>query len=600
MITIKHVDALSTRVRKQAKGLGQKLLRLSRKFATARAIHDGYICAAAKAGERVSVSVIDIPGQFLTFGPSAPTSVGLFGKYTVPTRGLFDPRSAATLPAVEAIPVVDPLGVVLSLGLPLPAGRTFVMEANVAAFDGGLVLPFVLADAAIATAGNVVTWQNVPLSNRLWLVFRVKRAGISGAVRSVSLSDDLVRTLAPGYDLVLRDWEASGILFSSPVPACAVFEDKLYFAVPVTQRRAGATPNHGIGAVLLGCVRYEVIDGAQVAALDWSHVVACEDLGETALTPAEFPFVEGDGWLAAGMDHLALLPRRLNEDDVEVLITARARVQRPTTDTVTLLPIRRRCTGQVSLTVLNGGAPSIAVDRLDALCGADSPLLAEVPGYDAGLIYVMQSPDTLIPVAGGVIRHRRAQVGVRPALDEDVDTDGLLLAEQVTEFVTDSPAGSVVQTADVLGYSATSNASGSQYPQLAQGAIGSVQGFDPELRDGAAAVFLTKYEQSEVAIGTLTAAGIGSADDLPFVSASLQVSVYQREVLDQDDVLICPWGALVTSLQDGVAKAALAKGSFASLAFVDVPLYARQGTFYTSNPVAVLEYGALYAVEVLP
>ena len=64
MILLRHTDALSVTIRRQAYRLGQKVERRAGDTGSAVEIHGGYICRASKRGSVVTVNIVEPPARF--------------------------------------------------------------------------------------------------------------------------------------------------------------------------------------------------------------------------------------------------------------------------------------------------------------------------------------------------------------------------------------------------------------------------------------------------------------------------------------------------------------------------------------------------------
>lgn len=543
--------------------------RIKVKYGRKTEIIDGYLVEGKRSKDRLTASVLDLPGTLLTFGPGSPVDPGLYGRYDGPLRESFDPRLAIPLSvSAESVDGVPP-GVVIGLGKPMD-NPVLVAEASAHEADGCLVAPAILASQPINAS-----WTGVSPDTTLWLLFK---AFGSAALPSVSIDDATVRQLTGGYDLVARDLSGQSQLRGSPFVACYQLGTALYVAVPV-ERMDGSLP---IGACWVFALTPGIVNGESVMGIAWHRLIELADMGAATLTPAG---------LGGSLDLLAIAARNLPDIGVEVTVTGRARVVRSTSG---MAVDNHLCTGRLFAQFLNGAAPSVTATDLDVLGGADNPLIGAT-GADPAKFYCMVTGDVLLPYSGGLVEHSGFIAGDRKPMDEGVLS--ATVAVERSKMVTKAAGKTTTQYSNSLGWGVTDAQVGGGVWSRIDGAIARVIGFASTVRGGQAYSYMIRDGYSNVGAGLVTPDGVVEVYSPNIPTVQLQLSIYQREVTDADGKVLCPFGAVVTAvdLSDQTPKIALAKGSFTGLAFVVAPAYARQGTYYLGNPLAARAYGELFA-----
>lgn len=532
-------------------------------------IVDGYIVEGRRVDDQFIATVLELPGALLTVGPGTPTDPGLYGRYDGPLRESFDPRLSVPLSvSADGVDGVPP-GDVISFGQPMD-NPVLVAEASVHEAEGCIVAPAILASQPINAS-----WTGVAPSTTLWLLFK---AFGRDALPSVSIDDATVRQLTGGYDLVARDLSSQSQLRGSPFVACYQLGTALYVAVPV-ERMDGSLP---IGACWVFALTPGIVDGESVMGIPWHRLIELADMGAATLTPAG---------LGGSLDLLAIAARNVPDVGVEVTVTGRARVVRPTSG---IAVDNHLCTGRLFAQVTNGAALSVTATDLDVLGGADNPLIGAT-GADPAKFYCMVTGDVLLPYSGGLVEHSGFIAGDRKPMDEGVLS--ATVAVERSKMVTKAAGKTTTQYSNSLGWGVTDAQVGGGVWSRIDGAIARVIGFAPTVRDGQAYSYMIRDGYSNVGAGLVTPDGVVDVYSPNIPTVQLQLSIYQREVVDADGQVLCPFGAVVTAvdLSDQMPKIAVAKGGFTDMTFVAAPTYARQGTYYLGNPLAARAYGELFA-----
>lgn len=553
-----------------------------------RQIIDGYKLTGSASSKNLRASVMDLPGKLITFGQALSGGIGALGEYTSPTRQWFATTGDQPLPAMPAEGRDSPLGPYLFIGSDLSTPN-YVTASHASAFDGGVVLPFVLSSAPVQRIGNDPSWANIPLSTTLWLFFRVTYSGAGGPLRSVAIADSVIRQLAPGFDLVRRGLSSFTTLGASPFAECRFVNDSLYVTVPVQRASVGGNRRDCIGGMLT--FRVDYVDGA--AAINWHDFVRPGDLGVPALEVTS----DADGELANHIASLALAVEPLDPPRLTVTGRARSSYVAPSGwDGAQNWLVTARVKA-----VYQSGSRSLSVSFLDVLAGTDAPVFAVI-APDPGQIVMRDSKrDVLIPTPDGLLEFVSINIGIRAAVDEGV-LSGTVAAE-MQRFHTLLNGAAVVQSSNTMGFATQRLTVGDTYyrPWL-NGTSTSVLDFSAQVAESRGLLQLIENNSapvSSLAIGSLSSAGIGQIYKPALSPGPMYVSVYQQEIVEDGEVIM-PLGAVVTHADNLVltnASIGLMRGELGSVEFAQAPYYALSGTFYMGNPFADMPYGDMRIIE---
>ena len=592
MITIKHADALSAGVRKQAMLMGQQLLNARGKHGSSSKVHDGYICRAVKNGSDAVVTVIQPPGQLVgcndyvdALDPIAGESLldGIVISAAPPTASM-----APTGPAVEAFKSgerLGDLGTVLPIGDPLPGEPHLLYASYPVEFAGGVIFPMCYGTAAAKaamSAGGVTT-------EPVWWVFSVRWSGL-GPARSVSVSDAYVQASTGGFSAYPRRSPDGPVRvrYGARLPACHYDADRMVLALEV-EKPGGTGVEVTVGALL--CLGVGYANGA--ALIEWSRLITPGEL-DAALVPDTFSSAEGS-YQVSGVGHPAVFSwQQLVGGELvrRCVVSGFAACRRlRSVDGATTF---RKVSGQFMLAVSNGVEQGIQFDYLDSGCGADYPL----PKLNAAKIYSLKQRDAFfLSLAGGLVRFRAMQVQARPAEDLSIGLGGpanFALHADLCYLRTESAAGTVQQVQGVIGAGPEHHAAGAMRPFSPDAT--DFLGFATLAADGERwlMALVNGTAGAQAAIMAVKAVGVTGFTEAG-ISTTLRVSVYQQEVKDEQGAVTVPLAALATLVgSDGIARAAVKKGRGGILSFLPAAAYSRWGTFYLGNPIGKQKLGRMF------
>lgn len=592
MITVKHTDAISVSVRKQAVLMGQSLLRTRAKHGSSSKVHEGYICRAVKKGDDVVVTVIQPPGQLVGCNDYVDALDPIVGESLLDGVVISDaPPASAMAPTSPAVAEfksgerLGGLGTVLPIGEPLPDDAQFLYASYPVEFSGGVIFPMCYGTAeakAAMSAGGVTT-------EPIWWVFSVRWSGL-GPARSVSVSDAYVQSATGGMTAYPRKSPGGPIRsrYGARLPACHFNDDSLVLALEV-EKPGGIGIEVTVGALLCLGVGYE--NGA--ALVEWSRLIQPGEL-DAALVADTFSSPEGS-YQVSGIGHPSVFTWRevvagITVSRCVVSGFAACRRLRTIDDTTTF----RKVSGQFMLVMDDGIEQGIQVDFLDSGCGADYPL----PKLSAAKIYSLKQRDAFfLNQAGGLVRFRAMQVQARPAVDASIGLAApanFPLHADLCYLRTESSGGIVQQLQGSIGAGPVHLSAGDNRP------------FAPDATDyigfttlaAAGELWLMALVNgtggAQAAIMAVKPTGVAGLTEVG-ITNSLRVSVYQQEILDSEGGVLVPLTALATLVgTDGVARAAVKKGRGGILAFLPAAAYSRWGTFYLGNPIGRQRFGRMY------
>lgn len=584
MILLRHTDALSVTIRRQAYRLGQKVERRSGDTGSAVEIHGGYICRASKRGSMVTVNIVEPPARFEGSNEYRATD-SVIGESTI--NGIIAstaPSNAQMAPTTPPITTVDAevrpveLPSMAAFGAPLPSNPHMLYTSYSAEFDGGVLYTHFYTTTS--PPGGVITTQPV------WLVVLVRWAGL-GPARAVSFSDAYIQALSGGYDFYPRrlDGGVQPIRYGARLPVVHYSNNRLYVAAEVEKYGGG---NSTVGGLLSLCVGYD-----PAPAVLWSRT-STEDDVDPSLRSGVFDFGDGTTYRAAGRDLPAVFSWQTQLGSVvtdHCAVTTRVRARKPVT--VVEGETYRLATGQIMDTYENGVLVATVTDYIDAVAGANSVL----PTGEAGRVLIQKYRDDLFLSQTGVLtRYRKMRALSRPALEDDIGFASptvLPIHPDLALLRVESGGGAVQTTQAVRGYGPEEQPAGAYENNGGNGVF--AIGFTTPVGVGEVWTWglVNGTSASQIAIARVTAAGVMApvAAGLPVAT---YVSTYQREVLDALGAVSIPMAQLVTTLDAGAPKLAVKKGRTGALAFIPAASYSRMGTFFLSTPIAQVEYGRIY------
>ncbi len=585
MILLRHTDALSVAIRRQAYRLGQKLERRGGDVGSAVEIHGGYICRASKRGSVVTVNIVEPPARFEGSNEYRLVTDPVVGESTIngviastaPSNAQMAPTAAPiTEVGVEVRPVELPT--LTSFGTPLPASPHLLYTSYSAEFDGGVLYTHFYT--AAPPPDGVITTQPV------WLVVLVRWAGL-GPGRAVSFSDAYIQELSGGYEFYPRrlGGGVQPIRYGARLPVAHYSNNRLYLAAEVEKYGGG---NSTVGGLLALCVGYD-----PAPTVVWSRV-STEDDVDPALQPGVFDFGDGTTYRAAGRDLPAVFSWQTQVGSVvtdHCAVTSRVRTRKPVT--VTEGETYRLATGQIIDTYENGVLTGTTTDYIDAVAGANSVL----PIGEVGRVLIQKYRDDLfLSNAGALTRYRKMRALSRPALEDDIGfaSPTVLPIHPDLALLRVEAGGGVAQTTQAArGYGPEEQPAGAYDNNGCNGVF--AIGFTTPVGVGEVWTWglINGTSASQIAIARVTASGVMApiAAGLPVAT---YVSTYQREVLDALGAVSTPMAQVVTTLDAGSPKIAVKKGRVGALSFIPAASYSRMGTFFLSTPIAQVKYGRIY------
>jgi|GEM_PF-5186300 len=580
----KHIDSTSSATwLKQAERMARSL---RGRFQSNTQWLDGFKVTGSVCGGNLRASVMDIPGRILSFGENVIGQPGLFMEYEGPIRDRFAPADPVGVLALSQQQQQVDVGSMRAIGAPL-TGTSFVASARPHEYVGGIVLPFIMAEAAVPRSGLYPNWSGIPASNTLWLVFRFTFAGAKALpVRSVSIDDATIRSLAPGYDLVRRDIDVTSALTrgTSPFPECYVHDDSLYVAVAV--QKPGDGDGRCIGALLILRIDYD--DTTESAAVGFFRLVEPEDFGEPLFELDPNTSEKG----GANISGLALAVEAT--DPPRITVTGRLRNTLHTAPAVS--PVRRWVLSARVKVEIAGAAVNLSYGYVDTLAGAAAGVPAGAISDPATVLMRHSTPDVLLPTPDGLLEHISLVTGARASGSET--DNAAVVSSSIQQMVTLHDGAEVVQTASGLGWRTVFVLAGqSYYGEWLSGTTTQVarQAY-PVSQDQALHLFLPLSDNSPRPIGMLSAAGLSIPAPAAAETIVLQVGVYQREVRDDQGEVVTPWAAYISGFDGAQAYGAVMAGSVSTPEFVPAPSFGAQGSFYIGNPLAGYQpgYGRMY------
>lgn len=585
MILLRHTDALSVTIRRQAYRLGQKVERRAGDTGSAVEIHGGYICRASKRGSVVTVNIVEPPARFEGSNEYRDFMDPVVGESTI--NGVISstaPGNTQMAPASPPVTVVDTevrqvdLPALIAFGTPLPSTPFLLYTSYSVEFDGGVLYTHFYTDAP-PPSGLIITQP-------VWLVVLVRWAGL-GPARSVSFSDAYIQALTGGYDFYPRRLVGGvqPMRYGARLPIPHYSNGRLYMAVEV--EKYGGWDSK-VGGLLSLCVRY-----APLPVVEWSHMVG-EDGVDPALRSDVFEFDVGGTYRVAGRDLPAVFSWQTQAGEIitdHCVITSRVRARKAVT--VAKGDTYRLATGQIMDTFENGVLVSTTTDYIDAVAGANSVL----PIGEVGRVLIQKYRDDLFLSAVGVLtRYRKMRALSRPALENDmgfVTPTVLPIHPDLALLRVESGAGVVQTTQAARGYGPEEQPAGA-YDNNGGSSVFAV-GFTTPVGVGEVWTWglINGTSASQIAIARVTASGVMApiAAGLPVTT---YVSTYQREVLDALGAVSTPMAQVVTTLDAGSPKIAVKKGRVGALSFIPAASYSRMGTFFLSTPIAQVKYGRIY------
>lgn len=599
MILLRHTDALSVTIRRQAYRLGQKVERRAGDTGSAVEIHGGYICRASKRGSVVTVNIVEPPGQFVGCNDYVADLDLLNGE------SLTDGIVVATAPLSANMTPIPPgfstgelnteervgrLRTVLPIGDPLPDDPQLLFASYSVEFDGGVLFAMCYGaqDAKDALAAGGVTDQQV------WWVFDVRWSGL-GVSRSVSISDAYIQSITGSFTGYPRKSPGGPVRtrYGARLPACHYVDGHLTLAIEV-EAPGGAGVEVTVGKLLCMGIEYPTVAGETVAAIEWQRIITPDEL-DPALVPDVFLSEPGGvPYRVSGMGHPSVFSWVSETAGVPTrtcVVSAFGASRR--SRTVDAGVTYRKVSGQMMLVVQDGVDLGLQVDFVDSGCGADYSL----PQLNAAKMYSMRQRDVFfLSTLGTLVRFRAMSVQVRPPVDTDIGMGGPAVFPIHSDvcYIRTQSAGAVVQLQGTVGVGPE------YYP------VGYVRPFAPDSTDYVGFSTLAAAGErwilgivngtsgAQSAIMAVTPSGVVGVTEAG-ISNTLIVGVYQQEIKDDSGAVVVPLGAFATLLgSDAKPYAAVKKSRAGVMAFVPAAAYSRWGTFYLGNPIGSQKYGRMF------
>lgn len=592
-VRMRSASAAAFKLKWYANKLGAELHRSRKEKAVRSGVYDGFIFKGSKSGGRVRVDVLEVPGRLVGSNNYRDTIFdSMDGESTIDgviesTSPLKDQMAPTGEPATELRTEERPgsTGTLYAFGEPLPEGAHCILASWSTEVDGGVVMvqKYTAVEPERNASGDYIIFEQ-----EAWLVVMVKWAG-AGPTRSVSFSDTFMRDTFGGSMLARMRYIPGTETLYSPVmlngglPVAHYVDGALVLAVETSM--PGPTDNDVRGGMTVLCVGYGD-EGAQIA---WSRAFEPDDFGPD-LSPDLLPAGGSTSYKMAGLDLPAVFSWR-TDAGLNTALSFRLRSWRtvdfPTTTAA------RVVTAQ-AFAVLLDGAGTLSVDYADSVSGADSGL----PQQSAETAYIQKFGDIFFLDADGqLVRHRCMRLLARVASDSDMGVIGrsstLNIAESLALLRTESVGGVAMQTQLALGYGPEELPAGTADTNNTNG-FAKVRFATPV---GAGEVwsfgFINGAGMAQIGIARITSGGV--APPLAAgIGRSLYLSTYQREVKDENGVVITPMAQLATYIDVGAPKAAIKRGRFGSLDFLPAASFSRQGTFYLASPADIPRYGRIF------
>lgn len=592
-VRLRATSAAALKLKWYANKLGAALHRSRKEKAVRSGVYDGFIFKGSKSGGRVRVDVLEVPGRLVGSNSYRDTIFdSMDGESTIDgviesTSPLKDQMAPTGEPATELRTEERPgsTGTLYAFGEPLPEGAHCILASWSTEVDGGVVM--VQKYTAVEPERNA-SGDYIILEQEAWLVVMVKWAG-AGPARSVSFSDTFMRDTFGGSILARMRYIPGTETLYSPVmlngglPVAHYVDGALVIAIETSM--PGPTDNDVRGGMVALCVGY----GDEGAQIVWSRAFEPDDFGPD-LSPDLLPAGGSTPYKMAGLDLPAIFSWR-TDAGLNTALSFRLRSWRtvdfPTTTAARIVTAQ-------AFAVLLDGAGTLSVDYADSVSGADSGL----PQQSAETAYIQKFGDIFFLDADGqLVRHRCMRLLARVASDSDMGVIGrsstLNIAESLALLRTESVGGVVMQTQLALGYGPEELPAGTADNNNTNG-FAKVRFATPV---GAGEVwsfgFINGAGMAQIGIARITSGGV--APPLAAgIGRSLYLSTYQREVKDENGVVVTPMAQLATYIDVGAPKAAIKRGRFGSMDFLPAASFSRQGTFYLASPADIPRYGRIF------
>lgn len=538
------------------------------KFGKRREVIDGYIVEGARSGERRTATVLDLPGTLTSFGVAGEN--GIHTNYGSPTRDFFDPRQAEQ--EVDGPLMTDgypPQSQYFILGNPPPSNHSLYVEGTPWEGDAGVYHAVLTRDATVGTA-----------TRPYWLMVRYQPAGVGDGRRGAVISHEVLKDLAPGYDVVTRE-SLSYTPQTLPIPHGREVGDEVVLAIQMIQVRTSPSgAKDAINAVLMLWLNLKT--GEIGRSYLYQFDAAAHPLFELSVMSWTTTSGTTDAWPETSA---SLLRFSTQAGPIQLAFMARTKraYQRAPSDgrVVNLWAV---CV----LTVVDGDTVVDTYHSGDVRDAPDSPFIAQLAGatsdhYTYG--------DTFHVYNGkvGIWRQAWARQTASP-----------YHGAQVAETAWFDVDGARVTTAAALGARPETTSADSDY------------GIGTYVTGGQ---FFTRVSDTVFAEGWHGLDGkpvvgfFDSADDSVWVeqcfdtwqpatqrTSLVSAACYQREVRSEAGEVIVPHGLLIFG-DPGGDYPMLATKRGATWVRVPVQNYGKAGTAYVGNPLSTRPYGQLFASD---
>lgn len=545
------------------------------KYGRKTEIVDGFIVEGKRTKDRYTATVLEPPGTLVSFG--AFGTIGVHATYAAPLRSFFDPRRGPSTPGAEApelmLDGVQPEVVAFVYGTPPAPSRRLYTEGTPWEGNAGVYHLTITDNPAVSGA-----------TRPYWLQLHHQPAGAGDGRAGFVMSDSILRQMAPGYDVVLRE-TTSNQPGSLPIPTGCEVGDYVFVTIQMIQARTAPSGlKSPCNAVLM------FLFDSKNGGFPWWRVYKFDDASNPYFRPEVMNWTDQSGSYSLWADASASLLRvEKYADKIAVGFIARTqRAYQVSADDANVVRLWSVgvLTIQTEPEVVNWTYTD-AFHYPDVRDGQECPFITPLgasPNY-----YTYGDYFRIYNGKVGIWR----QVWERPLTDPDFDS-----RSQYPEKAWFHIDGQFVTDATTLGYRA--------------------EGTTADDETGTGTYFNSGQFNSKASYNLFLEAWYRVPDDKPVVvvvnastyaitiedcfsawspstlrSGLLSVTCYQREVW-RDEVLLVPAGVLAFADTGGEHPVvALKRGD----QWEEYPAvnYGRAGVAYTGNPLLTKPYGYLFA-----
>lgn len=585
---------------------------------------DGYLVEGKRTGNIEVATVLDLPGELVSFGDAAGGAMERV--YDAPTRDVFDPRIAVA----EYYPFMQSSRDVIPryhadedgpadrhvLGEPPPVNLFPIRITEGAPVEG---------ERGVYCCSLVTTNSTWPITDTapVWLEVHYHRCGPADGRMGAIIHRSVLESLAPGYSVFPgAQWsvgppQVQGVYMSWPHSDASEYQDGV--VITTLMRRLSESPDDP-EALSVNTASLTFYLDLKLGQVVWHSLYTFDNASHPAFVREVLPVMldlqSPDGeqpppttnvWT---WQEIARAGIEVVGDQIIVAFVVRAR--RPVWrypvggDLPYNVLVFRKFFALCTLTITPGSPPVDEFSNADCWCSATSPAMDLIPGADVAMMEASLNVPFLVSGQAYVSWYTLE----RPATDyagHDYDTYGIVRYPDVERHYYGS---TVWATAQATGLTSDWTDNGNSLQQADIAMIGHAtrrsDPFQTRVSDDTVAFTMYRFDGSRM-YTVIMATGASYVMIRPFAGYSATADAAQgkygltcpqREVRDKDGNVVTPYLLLAHAKAtiDGVETpvVAIRYGSSPAWYRYQAGAYADRGVAYVGNPLMARPYGHLF------